>query len=262
MSLRRVVVAVVCVSCLAIPAVTRGQTLLPPPAPLPASGPHQAPPAASSFWAPFKAIPKDFTNFFSPETARILGATSVAALVAHRWDDEGMAMALDHFTPVRNFQPGNVAGGAVAQVGGSFVAYAVGRATGSPRVAAVGGDLLRAQILTQGIVQTMKHTLHRTRPDGSNNYSMPSGHTAGTMATATVLQRHFGWKVGIPAYALGAYVATSRMSANKHHLTDVIIGSAIGVATGRTVTVGRGKSRFALGIAPTNGGAAITFTKQ
>ena len=82
------------------------------------------------------------------------------------------------------------------------------------------------------------------------------------VATATVLERRYGWKVGLPAYAASAYVAASRMSANKHHLTDVMVGAAVGLAAGRTVTIGTSKTRFSLGVAPTNGGAAITFTKQ
>lgn len=258
--MRKAIVAVVCYSCLATPAIARAQTLMPPPVPTPAPGLRA--PAASSFWEPFAEVPRDFLNFFSADTAKIMGIASAGVMVAHRWDDDGIAMALGRFKPVQNFEAGNFTGGAFAQVGGAFAVYALGRTTNSARVAAVGGDLFRAQILTQAIVQPLKMTIRRTRPDGSNPYSMPSGHTAGAMATATVLQRHFGWKVGGPAYALGAYVAASRMSANKHHLTDVLVGSAIGVAAGRTVSVGRGKTRFSMGIAPTDGGAAITFTKR
>ena len=57
------------------------------------------------------------------------------------------------------------------------------------------------------MVQALKYTVRRERPDGSNNKSFPSGHAASAFATATVLQRHYGWKVGAPAYALGSYVA-------------------------------------------------------
>jgi membrane-associated phospholipid phosphatase len=54
----------------------------------------------------------------------------------------------------------------------------------------------------------------------------------------------------------------SRMSANKHHMSDVIMGAAVGLAAGRAVTVGVGGAKFDLGVAPTQGGAAVTFTKQ
>lgn len=52
------------------------------------------------------------------------------------------------------------------------------------------------------------------------------------------------------------------MSADKHHLSDVLMGAAIGVAAGRTVTVRLAGEKFDVGVAPTVGGAAITFTKR
>ena len=76
-----------------------------------------------------------------------------------------------------------------------------------------------------------------------------------------MLRHHFGWKVGAPSYAFGAYVAAARMSANKHNLSDVLFGAAIGIAAGRTVTLGSGTARFEMGVAPTLGGAAVTFTR-
>jgi hypothetical protein len=80
-------------------------------------------------------------------------------------------------------------------------------------------------------------------------------------ATATVLQRRYGWKVGIPAYGFAAYVAASRLSENKHFLSDVILGAAIGIMGGRTVTVGRGPVRFVLSpMIPPGGGVGIQAT--
>ena len=52
------------------------------------------------------------------------------------------------------------------------------------------------------------------------------------------------------------------MSANKHHLTDVMLGAAVGLAAGRTTTIAVAKQRFSVGVAPTVGGAAVTITKQ
>jgi membrane-associated phospholipid phosphatase len=94
---------------------------------------------------------------------------------------------------------------------------------------------MRAQILSQAYVQALKFTVQRERPDGSNSVSFPSGHSASAFATATVLQRHYGWKVGIPATIAAAYVATARVHDNKHYLSDVIFGAAVGSIAGRTV---------------------------
>jgi membrane-associated phospholipid phosphatase len=249
-------VSLCCVCCLATPLVAGAQTLMAPPAS------QLTAPAATDFWTPIKAVPQDLANLFSADNARILGIAAAGFMVAHRWDDDGIAMANRRFRPVSNFKPGNVGGGMTAQLGGAFAVYSIARATGHQRVAEVGSDLFRAQLLTQAMVQTMKVTFQRERPDGSNKLSLPSGHTASAIATATVLSRQFGWKVGIPAYAAGAYVAASRMSANKHHITDVMVGAAVGIVAGRTATIGTSSHRFAVGVAPTHGGAAITFTRK
>ena len=99
----------------------------------------------------------------------------------------------------------------------------------------------------------------RQRPDGTG-YSFPSGHSSVTFATATVLQRNFGWKVGIPAYGLAAYVAASRVQVERHFLSDVTFGAALGIVAGRSVTIGRGDARFAVSPAVVPGGAGISFT--
>ena len=91
--------------------------------------------------------------------------------------------------------------------------------------------------------------------------SFPSGHAASAFATATVLQGHYGWKVGVPAYALGSYIALARMAWNRHHATDVVMGAGFGIASARTVTMSLAKSRFSVGVQPQVGGASVNFTK-
>jgi membrane-associated phospholipid phosphatase len=192
---------------------------------------------------------------------KIVGVGGVGALAAHQWDGEGIEEAQQHLRPGM-FRAGNIGGGFFVQAGASVGLYSIARVTGSRELSSLGADLIRAQVLTQGVVQASKFATRRQRPDASNVHSLPSGHTASAFATATVLTDRFGWKVGVPAYGFGAYVAASRMSANKHHLSDVVIGAAIGIAAGRTVTLGSGKARFAVGVAPTPRGAAIAFTKR
>ena len=50
------------------------------------------------------------------------------------------------------------------------------------------------------MVEPIKFTTRRKRPDGSNDLSFPSGHAAITFAGATVLERHLGWKKAALAY--------------------------------------------------------------
>lgn len=263
--------------CLAIPSSGFAQTLtlpsMPVGQPVVPRGPVVLPgddtqttsrftaPKADGFWAPFKAVPGDFGRFMSMDTLKLVGIAGAGAALASRWDGHAIEEAQEHLQASK-FTAGNIGGGFLVQMGASFGVYTLARATGNERLSAVGGDLVRAQILSQGIVQAGKFMTNRPRPDGSNNHSLPSGHTASAFATASVLQRHFGWKVGVPAYGFGAYVAAARMSANKHNLSDVMMGAAIGIAAGHSVTIGRGKAQFAMGVAPTIGGAAITFSKK
>src|SRR5438876_530942 len=72
----------------------------------------------------------------------------------------------------------------------------MGHAIKNRRLAELGSDLVRAQILSQILVQSTKFSVSRLRPDGSNSQSFPSGHTASAFATATVVQQHLGWKAG------------------------------------------------------------------
>jgi hypothetical protein len=67
-----------------------------------------------------------------------------------------------------------------------------------------------------------------------------------------VLRRHYGWKVGVPATLVAAYVATARVHDNKHYLSDVIFGAAMGIAGERTVTLHAG--RYGMAVAPIAGG--------
>ncbi len=157
------------------------------------------------------------------------------------------------------FASGATIGGARLQIGAAFATYTVGRLTKSPRVAAVGTDLVRAQILTQILTGSIKSSVRRGRPDGTQ-FSFPSGHTSVTFASATVLQKHFGWKVGAPAFAVASYVAASRIQEKRHFLSDVAFGATLGIIAGRTVTIGRGEARFAVAPMAAAGGAGVSFS--
>lgn len=218
-------------------------------------------PAASPFdeGNPFKLAAGDFKNFFSADTGHTIAYTAIVAIASAPWDREGVNNGFNLPTPI--FQGGNVIGNFVFQIGAGFATYAGGKAAGNKKLAYAGRDIVRAQLLSQGMVQALKYTVRRERPDGSNSQSFPSGHSASMFATATVLQRYYGWKVGAPAYALGSYVALARMAWNRHHATDVVMGAGFGIASARTVTMTVNKARFAVGVQPQVGGASINFTK-
>ena len=203
----------------------------------------------------FKDVAGDYVRFFTArENYLILGVGLASSLSVkpldqsirdsgfntELWFNEGTA--LDHA-----FEAGDVLGSSLIQVGGALATYGIGNWIGKPGVAELGRDLVRAQLVTQGVTQLLKYSVGRMRPDGSSQRSFPSGHASGVFASATVLHRHYGWKVGLPAFGVASYVAASRLSENKHYLSDVVFGAAIGLTAGRTVTFHKGTTRFELG---------------
>ncbi len=200
----------------------------------------------------------DFKNFFSMDTVKVMSYVSIVAIATAPWDREGINNGFN--IPTALFESGNALGQFAFQATAGLATYGVSKAIGNKKGAMVGRDIVRAQILSQALVQAVKFSVRRPRPDASNNKSFPSGHSASAFATATVLHRHYGWKIGVPAYALGGYVALARMAWNRHHATDIVMGAGFGIASARTVTMSMGKARFNVGVQPQVGGASVNFS--
>ncbi len=232
-----------------------GQLVLPPTA-KPADVPLATAVETTNF---FKLSGGDFKNFFSKDTAKVMGYVSVVAIAAAPWDREGVNNGFN--IPTTLFESGNLLGQFTFQMAAGFATFGVGKSVNNQKAANVGRDIVRAQVLSQALVQTVKFAVRRERPDGSNDKSFPSGHSASAFATATVLQRHYGWRIGVPAYAMGGYIALARMAWNRHHATDVVMGAGFGIASARTVTMSVAKSKFSVGVRPEAGGASVNFTK-
>ncbi len=95
-------------------------------------------------------------------------------------------------------------------------------------------NTLSTLALTVGVTYCLKHTVHSMRPDKSDHYSFPSGHTSAAFANATILHKEYGhvskW-VSISGYAVAAFTAYDRVRLDRHHWMDVIAGGAIGIAS-------------------------------
>lgn len=70
--------------------------------------------------------------------------------------------------------------------------------------------------------------IKKDRPDGTGHHAFPSTHTAVAFDGASFLMRRYGWKWGVSAYALSAYVAWGRVYAKRHDWWDVLGGAALG----------------------------------
>ncbi|AEH44840.1 phosphoesterase PA-phosphatase related protein [Thermodesulfatator indicus DSM 15286] len=85
-------------------------------------------------------------------------------------------------------------------------------------------------LTTITITYGLKYSIKTTRPNGEP-HSFPSGHTSIAFSGASFLQKRYGWKYGIPAYAAAAFIGYSRLEANKHYFRDILAGAIIGTAS-------------------------------
>lgn len=89
------------------------------------------------------------------------------------------------------------------------------------------------------VITVMKHSFQEERPDGSNNLSYPSGHTATAFTNASLL--FYEYKDANLWYASSGFLfATAtgvlRIANNKHYASDVLTGAGIGTAVGLLVS--------------------------
>jgi PAP2 superfamily len=222
----------------------------------------------SDTWSDFKTFPRRKSTWV------ILGIGAGAALLAHPADDDLNARLVGKKSADWFWKPGSIVGSAPTQIGVSVGLYVIGRYIVPPnpdqpvtegtsprtnRWSHMGLDLLRAQIVSQTFVHAIKYSVRRDRPTGEC-CSFPSGHAATAFAAASVIERHFGYRMSVPAMAIAAYVATSRLHDNRHFLSDVVFGSALGTATGWTVVGRHGRSSYALTPVAVPGGFAFQIT--
>jgi membrane-associated phospholipid phosphatase len=229
----------------------------------PADAPEQKPPTPrhTGFRGMFGGLKGDIEHLPSKQNLYLAGIGGALALGVHPLDRKVNVRVLNHYAVVNKiFAPAKYYGDTPEQMAFSVGTWVLGRVMDKPKMSHLGMDLLRAQILTELLVQPVKFATHRERPDSSNDQSFPSGHAAMTFALATVIERHLGWKHSIAAYAIASYVAASRLHDNRHYLSDVVFGAAVGLIAGRTVTE-HGRDTWTLAPVAVPRGVGIVVTR-
>jgi len=222
---------------------------------------HEPPPAAPSEAASqtltgaIKDLPHAFVRLKSWSTLAVLSASGGAAAAVHPQDRDLTMDAAGSRTVDRLTEGGSIVGSGYVQLGGAVAVWLTGAATSHRAFAGLGADLLEAQAVNGVLTSALKYTVQRRRPNGGR-YSFPSGHTSATFATAAVLEHHYGLAAGLPAYALGAYVAGARLHDRKHFASDTLMGAGIGLASGR-VTRGRRNRHVTATLVPIGRGVAV-----
>jgi membrane-associated phospholipid phosphatase len=211
----------------------------------------------------YKAFPRRVSTWV------ILAIGGGAAALAHPADVSVTRDLAGSAAVGRFFTAGKWIGADYVQGGAAVGLYVVGRymlprTDGEPKsnkVSHLGFDLLRALIVSQSLTQGIKVAAGRNRPTGEC-CSFPSGHASATFATAAVLERHLGYRGAWPTFVVASYVAASRLHDQRHYLSDVLFGGALGIASGWTVVGRHGRSSYALAPVPVPGGFMVSITHE
>lgn len=109
----------------------------------------------------------------------------------------------------------------------------------------------------------LKYSINKHRPEGrTDGRAFPSGHTSCAFQGASFLQRRYGWKYGIPAYALAAYVGFSRIEGinTRHDGWDVLSGAIVGIGSTYIFTTPYQQEHFELSFKSGNGDYLVGLT--
>jgi len=167
---------------------------------------------------------------------------SAAALATDRWTGDLLPNTSDQTKWSRRVSQIGASYTLVAISGGS---YLLGRIGGNDHLKETGWLGLQALAHTQIFVYAIKQATNRERPlthEGHGSFwkggdSFPSGHSAGSFALATVFAYEYRQHIAVPitAYALATAVALSRLSAQRHWVSDIFVGSSMGFLIGRYI---------------------------
>ena len=99
--------------------------------------------------------------------------------------------------------------------------------------------ILLASLASKGL----KSEFDRWRPDGDNDNSFPSQHTADTFAAASALHRCGSG--GVVPFILASLISVGRVSAKEHYIGDVAAGFGIGISSAKPADTLVRRSRLA-----------------
>jgi len=93
-----------------------------------------------------------------------------------------------------------------------------------------------SMLISNATVFSIKKFSGEMRPDESDMYSFPSGHTANAFVAAEFMRQEYKevspW-YGVAGYAMAATTGYLRMYNNKHWFSDVVAGAGVGIASTR-----------------------------
>ncbi|MCK4806365.1 MAG: phosphatase PAP2 family protein [Candidatus Aegiribacteria sp.] len=183
----------------------------------------------------FHFMGKDIHNMFSREPLVVIGLGGAFTAGAFLFESGEGCEGFMGEGCLRNISVVCERAFGLTLLGASSIMWAGGSLMDSRGGEETGQMLTEGLLLTYGLTGAMKLASCRTRPDGSDSHSLPSGHSSGTACAAVILWDSYGPGAGIPAAAVAAFTALSRVTLGKHFPSDVIAGAAIGISVGLAV---------------------------
>lgn len=155
------------------------------------------------------------------------------------------------------FDFGNFYGEGWVEGGAALGGWGLGALTDDLRLQEFGRDAAESLIDATVTVEVLKYAVGRERPDGSNNYSFPSGHTITAFCVGPVVTKYWGWGAGAATYALGTWTALARVEGYHHYLSDTIAGATLGILIGNAVVYSPKDVKLSVG--PGRVGLSLAF---
>ena len=151
-----------------------------------------------------------------------------------------------------NTEDQRVWSGRVSQIGAGYTlaavsggTYLIGKISGNKHAQETGLLALHAFGHSSIVTAAVKQATNRRRPvvvDGRAGFwkggdSFPSGHASTTFAVATVFAYEYKHRAVVPilSYTVAGAVAVSRVGAQRHWVSDIVVGGPMGFLIGRYV---------------------------
>jgi membrane-associated phospholipid phosphatase len=115
-------------------------------------------------------------------------------------------------------------------------------------------------VLSVGATEVLKRTLRIPRPDGSDEFSFPSGHAARAFSAAAYVQRRHGMDKAWPLFAAAGYVGYTRVEAQRHRWVDVAGSAAVALVAARLVAGPKHPAPPSLAVAPATSAPLLAYT--